>query len=294
MRVRRGRLGARLLGNRALAFALVMAFCMPVLAQTPTQPHPARIASLNLCLDQFLIAFAPPERIAALSPFARNPALSQGAKAAQTLPVLSAQAENLLTLHADLVVSDAYAKPATRALLTRLGVRVEVFPHADSVAETMRQITLFGALTGQEVAAQARLAAIETALERLRKAPKRRLVALSRRGWVAPAASLLGDLMAQAGAQNGAETLFFRANGTVPLESLIANAPDALVVSQADLMVEDQGTALLAHPALVRLFPPERRIVLPEPLTLCGGPRLDEAIDLFAQQLMRIPPRSSP
>ena len=60
--------------------------------------------------------------------------------------------------------------------------------------------------------------------------------------------------------------------GVVPLEKLIAAPPDYLLVSSLAPPAEDQGSSLLAHPALAARFPPERRIALPERLTVCGGP----------------------
>jgi iron complex transport system substrate-binding protein len=33
------------------------------------------------------------------------------------------------------------------------------------------------------------------------------------------------------------------------------------------------------HPALTRLYPPAKRLFIPENLTVCGGPMLAEALD---------------
>src|SRR5262249_40951345 len=46
-----------------------------------------------------------------------------------------------------------------------------------------------------------------------------------------------------------------------------------------DQRAEDQGSALLSHPVLAELYPPEKRIVLPDRLTVCGGPTLPAAFD---------------
>ena len=53
-------------------------------------------------------------------------------------------------------------------------------------------------------------------------------------------------------------------------------------------MAEDQGRALLLHPALQTLYPPARRIVIPERLTVCGGPMLVEALDRLAAEIARV------
>ncbi len=73
----------------------------------------------------------------------------------------------------------------------------------------------------------------------------------------------------------------------MPLEKLVATPPDYIVVASNVTRAEDQGSALLAHPALARLYPPARRIVLPDRLTVCGGPSLPAALDWLADQARR-------
>src|SRR6185312_356900 len=80
--------------------------------------------------------------------------------------------------------------------------------------------------------------------------------------------------------------------GFVPLERLVASPPDVLVVGSGDPRAEDQGSALLSHPALVRDFPPEKRIVLPDRLTVCGGPSLPAAFDRLAAEAKRVATQS--
>ena len=63
-----------------------------------------RVVSLNLCTDQFLILLAP-ERATALSPLARDPALSVVARQAAAMPWVRPDAEAVLALHPDLVLA---------------------------------------------------------------------------------------------------------------------------------------------------------------------------------------------
>jgi iron complex transport system substrate-binding protein len=69
--------------------------------------------------------------------------------------------------------------------------------------------------------------------------------------------------------------------------------PDAILVARADGAAEDQGQAMLLHPAIQSLFPPERRIVIPEALTICGGPMLADAMDRLAAQIAKLRPRNA-
>ena len=257
----------------------------PAVAQSP---HPPRIASINMCTDQLLLDLARPERIAGLSPFARDTARSWAAQKAQTLPLLSGGAEDILMLRPDLVVSSRFMKRETRELILANGIRLETFDVPRSIAEVKQQISRFGALIDETEKADQRLVEIDTALSRLKRAAVSsglRVLPLSRRGWVAGRQSLMADIMAQAGLDNAAVQAGFSEGGFLTLESIVALKPDVILLSQDDLRAEDQGQAMLLHPAIVRLFPPERRLIMAESLTICGGPMIVEAMDRLARQL---------
>ena len=48
------------------------------------------------------------------------------------------------------------------------------------------------------------------------------------------------------------------------------------------------GQAFLLHPALERFYPVDKRIVIPERLTECGGVTLAEALDVLTAELKRV------
>ena len=64
--------------------------------------------------------------------------------------------------------------------------------------------------------------------------------------------------------------------------------PDFLVVSDAGDRAEDDGRAFLLHPALERFYPREKRIVIPERMTECGGVLLADALDRLTAELKRV------
>jgi iron complex transport system substrate-binding protein len=118
-----------------------------------------------------------------------------------------------------------------------------------------------------------------------------RVLPLSRRGWASGRETLMSDLLAMAGLDNAASEIGLRSGGFVTLEEIVRLRPDAILVSRDDDRAEDQGRAMLLHPAVQDLFPPERRLVIPERLTVCGGPMVAEAMRLLAAQLRRLTPR---
>ena len=80
-----------------------------------------RVASINTCTDQLLLALADPEQILGLSPYSRDAARSWAAEAAKRYPKLSGEAEDVLILKPDIVVAGRFTKRATRELLKREG-----------------------------------------------------------------------------------------------------------------------------------------------------------------------------
>ncbi len=177
-------------------------------------------------------------------------------------------------------------------MLTRLGYRLELLDSARSIDAAIDQIRRVAALVGHPERGEALIAKIETAKAAAEAAagahPPETAVVYQRRGYVTGGDTLTGELLSIAGFANAGGTFAGKTGGFVPLEKIVAGPPDYLVVASSSIHVEDQGTALLAHPALAALYPPAKRIVLPEKLTVCGGPSLPAALDWLAAEARRV------
>ena len=97
--------------SAALTSLLLVAVHHAALAEAP------RIASINVCTDQLLLALADPQQILGLSPYSRDAVRSWAAKDAAKYPRLSGEAEDILVLKPDLVVAGRVTRRATRELL---------------------------------------------------------------------------------------------------------------------------------------------------------------------------------
>ncbi|MCU0819596.1 MAG: ABC transporter substrate-binding protein [Beijerinckiaceae bacterium] len=250
--------------------------------------EPQRILSLNLCTDQLLVDLAEPGQILGLSPFARDASRSWASEKVSRLPALSGTAEEAIALRPDLVVSSQYMKRETRALIAARGIKVVAFEDPATLAAARSQILEFGRLIGAESRAEARVTELDAAIADLRAASAaspRRVLPFSRRGWVAGRETLMADILREAGLINVAGEMGLSIGGFARLEAVVLLKPDLLLLTREPDRAEDQGQALLLHPALARLFPPEKRIVLRESLTVCGGPALAEALRKLAALL---------
>ena len=252
---------------------------------------PSRIVSINLCADELLIALADPEQIAALSPYAVDPTLSFMAQKAADFRHDAAGAETVVDIEPDLVLAGRFTKLATRAMLTSLGYRVVAVDAARSIEQSIGQIQEIAELVGHPDRGEVLIADIERAREKARAAGAKRTAKTAavyqRRGYVTGAETLTAELLSAVGLVNAGGTLAGRTGGFVPLERLAQVRPDYLVVASPEITAEDQGTALLSHPVLNALYPPDRRIVMPERLTVCAGPSLPAALDWLSTEVSR-------
>ena len=236
------------------------------------------------------MALADPEQILGLSPFATDPVQSRIAEEARRYRRLSGAAEDVLVLRPDMVLAGRFTKRATRDLLKAQGLRVVELEAPRSLDEAKRQIGEVAALVGHPERGARVVAAIAGAEAKARRDPARdgrSIMAVQRRGWVAGGASLAGSVIGTLGLRNAGDGVSRRIGAFAGLETIVSLRPDLLLVPEDAGVADDQGSALLRHPALLGRYPPERRLTIPGRLLDCGGPGLVEALDRLADQVGR-------
>ena len=280
----------RAISREAAAGILLAAISFVSVSSPLAAAEPPRITSMNVCTDQLLLTIGP-EHILGLSRYAWNAEQSWAAREARAYPVLSGGAEDILMLKPDLVLASQFDKRETRDLIRRNGVRLIEFSVPLDLTDVKAQIRAVGAMAGHSDRAEDEIVRIDAALERAKRAVANRhyrILPLSRRGWVSGDESLIGSLLKEIGLINAAAELGVSSGGFVSLESIVKLKPDFLLVSESGDRAEDDGHAFLLHPALEQFYPPSKRIVVPERLTVCGGVMLAAAIDLLAQGVERV------
>jgi iron complex transport system substrate-binding protein len=230
----------------------------------------ARVVSLNLCTDDFLVLLAP-DQIAALSPLARDPSISVVAAKAATLPWVRADAEAVLALRPDLVLAGPYGAQTTLQALRRRGVPVDITVLADDFAGIRAETRRLAAMLGESPRGDALLADMD---RQLAVSPRDHptAIALEARGWTAGPGSLTDAVLRAAGLRDAGT------GGQMALETLAMRPPDVLVVATPP-DYPSLATELLHHPALAAI--PRRAV--PSALLACGGPWTARAVALLAQ-----------
>jgi iron complex transport system substrate-binding protein len=266
----------------------IVAFAFSADASFATGP---RIVSMNVCSDQLLLTLADPVQIVGLSRFSRDAWQSWAAGDARRYPVLSGGAEDVLVLKPDIVVASLFDKRSTRELLKAKGLHVVEFTVPRTLDEVKDQIREMGEVVQHPDRARGEIARLDSAIARARQAVTNkhyRVLPLSRRGYVPGGDSLVSSLLTETGLLNPAGDLGVGSGGFASLEAIVNLKPDFILVSEAGDRAEDDGRAFLLHPALEHFYPPAKRIVVPERLTVCGGVMLAEALDVLVSELKRV------
>jgi iron complex transport system substrate-binding protein len=254
----------------AVAAVALLGYCRAGAASEPARPH--RIVSLNACADQYLIALADKDQIAALTAFARDPGLSFYADTAKSYPVSGGQAEAVLALRPDLVIANPYRLAEPSGLL-KGKVRILSLKPAESFEQVIEDTRTIAAAIGQRERGEALVRSMQARVDAAGRRPLGGVAAhYQRDGFLTGPGSLMDDLMTRAGLINLARGFDGGAIGRLSLEQLVHDHPDFLISTDAASIGQDEGDLGLEHPALAQAIPAARRLHVPAALTVCGGP----------------------
>lgn len=273
---------------RAFIVAAGLVFLGPAsIGATTAESPPRRIVSLNLCADQLIVALADRGQIAALTQWSRDPQLSFVAQTAASLPITHHSAEEVLALRPDLVIGAPFR---TKALLARPGagsLRMIDLPGEDGVGAIEASITQVATAVGHPERGATMIAAMRRELATIGAPPGRgRLAAYYQpQGYLTGTGTLIDDMMRRVGLVNLARRLDRPALSRISLEEMAMARPDFLLMDAGTRAVRDLGTAALHHRVLDRATPSNRRLYIPQALTVCGGPAYPRAVAMLARQI---------
>jgi iron complex transport system substrate-binding protein len=276
-------------GWRALVAAAAAAALLPLAPQRAASDvpgKPERIVSLNMCVDELLLRLADPRNVASITWLSRDPRNSNVAELAQKTPVNHGLAEEVIPLQPDLVIAGIYtARPAV-AMLRRTGGPLVEVGVPKSLAEVRQQIRDVAERIGEREKGESVISAMDAKLAALPAPPATRLRALvlNPNGATVGKGTLVDEIMTRAGLTNVAAELAIDNYGQIPLETVVANGVDVLILSASRDGPPALATEILRHPVLSALSDRTRLVVMPGRLWNCGGPAVIEAIE----RLMRV------
>jgi iron complex transport system substrate-binding protein len=261
--------------------------------------RPQRIVSLTMFSDEVLLELVGPGRLAAVSSFAQDPAVSNIAGRIAAIPYrLGLHAELILSLRPDLVVVANWSDAAVVAQLRAAELLVYLSASAANLEQIREKIRALARVVGEEQAGERLIAGMDARLEdldrRLAAVPEsRRLTVLDYSAWgvAMGRGSSWDQIVRRAGLRNAVDRLPVDGWGQVPLskERLIELDPDLLVLpgwvygqaGGADAFYD----RVVADPALrnLKALRSRRLVRMPENLRATTSQHIVEAIEFLAR-----------
>jgi len=238
---------------------------------------------LKICTDELLMELVPPSRIASVTFLSQESAALKLWPQAARIPANHNSAEEVLATRPDLILTDSFATPQMRKLLSRSGARVVEVPPAENFEQIRTVTRLVGDAVGERPRAEALIAQMDRALRDLAETrPKRaiRVMGWGGGGFVPGRLTLFNAVLEAAGGVNIAAN-----DGYTDVEGLIAARPDVLAYGDDYIDTPSLRVDQNAHPVLLKLFA-NRRIVYPSALFNCGVPRSAIAAAELRKQLV--------
>jgi iron complex transport system substrate-binding protein len=270
--------------NGGLAAAVaVFAASLPLASNVATAaPAPARIVSLNPCLDGLLVELVPRERIAAISHYSRDTWRTTIADIAKTLPITYETAEEVVALRPDLVIAGEHSALATRNALTRVGIRFELFAVPMSIDDSHEQVRRLANILHEEARGEALIARIDAAIDAARPhvaLPTLTAAVYQPGGLTAGAGTITDELMHIVGFDNIPAHYGIREHRPIAMEVLLRAPPDVLLVGATTDDAATHAERIVNHRALHALGHRMTRMPYPARLLYCAGPTIIHALD---------------
>ena len=267
----------------------------------PLSGRPERIVPANVAAAEYLCALVGLERIAGLPEQVSDFSSLSGADQERwtTLPRFARyEAERLIALEPDLVVTFEWQAATTTQLLRSEGIPVLVLPSGESYDDVRGTLQLLRELLEADPAAEREVAALDARVDALRASagPRRDLRVLvysntGTGGWAPGSRTTSHAMVELAGMRNAAAEAGIEGHGKVDFERFLVIDPDVIVVNE---LVVGQGSAskdavLEAKPlATLQAVREDRILVMPAALMSADSPELVTAAERLAAGVDRM------
>jgi iron complex transport system substrate-binding protein len=214
---------------------------MPVSVSLLAASGALRVASLNLCADEYLLLLARPSEIASLTRLSHDPAESPMWRTARRYPANRGSLEEVIPAHPTLVLAMGGGGRSSQAIARRMGLKVLDLPFPGNLADVERNmIRVASALgdAGRAASWRRRLHRLQPARGRVRDT-----IFLTGGGFSVSAGSVGTQWMALAGFVQRPLP-----GGRATLETLALHPPAILLRSTYRQRQHSLGQAWLDHP----------------------------------------------
>ena len=230
-----------------------------------------KVASLNLCSDEYLLLLAKPDEIASVTRLAQDPAESPLWRRARAFPANRGSVEQVIAARPSLLLTMGGSGRSSGYLARRMGLRVIDLPHATTIGDVAANMRRVATALGDKRRAEPWLERL-AALQRSADPRARDAIYVSGGGNSLSPGSSGAAWLALAGLKQRKLP-----GGEADLETLLVAPPAVLVRSDYRRGQMSQGMRWFDHPIVKRLQ--ARTVTTDGRVWTCGGPLMVSEIE---------------
>lgn len=215
------------------AASVYVALCLGAAVASPAAALQPRVVSLDYCADQYVLGLADPDHVLAVSDHADD-RHSYLRDAAQGVPQIRDDAEDVLALRPDLIVRGYDAGGRAGAYFNRLGLETLELGFASNFDDVEAMIRRTATALGRSEAGEARISHMRAQLERAAEGPRLKALYMTPSGFTAGSGTLMDAFMTAAGFDNVIAQEGRSGWVTLPLERLHEQQPDVILAAFFD------------------------------------------------------------
>lgn len=234
-----------------------------------------KIASLDLCADEYLLSFADPEQIASVSFLGRDPKETSLFVKGRDYPANDGTVEGILPFSPKILLTTRPLQSAEMVIAEKKGIRVVILPFATTPDEIAANVRTVGRLLHADQAA-------ENWRRRYLRLRDGKPPVATKALWVGPGGLDAGQLGSGWLRIAGYQTVD-AGSGESRIETALRARPQRLIVSNYRDEQYARGADWLSHPAL-KAQKIEKIRTDGRPWTCGGPPMLDEIERLRAER----------
>jgi iron complex transport system substrate-binding protein len=245
--------------------------------------------SLSMCTDALLLELMPPDRIASVTYYAREPSNSYLWPQAAKVAINYGNAEEVFAEKPDFVLAGTYTTPAARALIKAVGIPMLEVPPANNVDEIRSTTRSVARALDRASVAEALIDKMDATLRSLESTKPARPIRVA--GWngsgLVPGRGTLFDaILTAAGGVNVASSTS-EGDGSFDLEQLLVARPDVLAYGDSAITTPSLHTESALHPLILTMYA-GRRISYPSALYSCGLVQSADAAVALSEALRKV------
>jgi len=277
--------------TRLLLFSLLSLLSSLVVSSADVQPAD-RIVSMNLCTDQMALLLVDRSRLLSVSFLAADPEESPLAHMTEGLHMNYGEAEEIIALNPDLVLTGRHTTGFAKTVLRQLGYPVLEVDNPKAIQDVHTTFIRVGKILGVEDRAIAMLRDMDLRLTALAdwSAGRVRPTALvyDANGFSMGAPSLVDDIMSIVGFNNLATNLGVGEFGQASLEAVLVSKPDIIIRLTYRPESFSLASQAAQHRAIRTYLSARPTISIRSSFSVCGTPQIVDLAEQFMSARRRL------